>query len=334
MKNTGKWRGITAVNKISEKETLKSVAENIIKQMDNKTENPKIQKNVQIRSDEKRMPEEEGRIRDESGLNKRVTVWKGLIVGATMMVPGVSGGSMAMILGIYDRLISAVSSFRKKAGENLLFLILFTVSAGAGMVLFSSPLSWLLERYPAAAMYFFLGAVFGGIPMIQKKSGATKLSGNAVLCMLAGVGCVMLFSLIPDGTFQTEVENGLIQWLIFLTVGILTAVALVLPGISFSHFFLILGLYEPLLQAVRTFDFMFLLPLGLGLMIGILLFSRALEHVMMKYPKQTYLIILGFILGSAAQIFPGIPDGWTLILCAALAAAGFGAVYWISAKES
>ena len=88
-----------------------------------------------------------------------------------------------------------------------------------------------------------------------------------------------------------------------------------------------------MLEAVRTFDLMFLFPLGLGLMIGIILFSRMLEHVMLKYPKQTYLIILGFVLGSAAQIFPGIPDGWSLLLCAALVIAGFGTVYRISGKD-
>lgn len=309
------------------------MAENIIRQAGNKIENARIQRSTETKPDQKGKYTKEDENRNESGINKRVTIGKGFIVGATMMVPGVSGGSMAMILGIYDRLISAISSFRKKSGENLLFLILFTVSAGAGMVLFSSPLSWLLEHYPVSTMYFFLGAVFGGIPMIQKKSRVAKLSWSAALYMLAGVGSVLLFSLIPDGAFQTEVENGFIQWLIFVAAGILTAVALVLPGISFSHFFLILGLYERLLEAVRTFDLMFLFPLGLGLMIGIILFSRMLEHVMLKYPKQTYLIILGFVLGSAAQIFPGIPDGWSLLLCAALVIAGFGTVYRISGKD-
>lgn len=260
-----------------------------------------------------------------------MTGLKGLIVGATMIVPGISGGSMAMILGIYDRLISAISSFRKNVKGNLWFLVLFAVGAGMGMFFFASPLSWLLENYKMPAMYFFLGAVFGGIPMIEKKSSIQKFSWDVFAYIAAGAVCVMLFSAIPDSTFGTEKGNG--HWLILLITGVISATALVLPGISISHFLLILGLYDGLLQAVRNFDFGFLLPMGAGLLLGIVLFSRFLEYAMIRYPKPTYLIILGFILGSAAEIFPGIPSGFYIFLCAGMTAAGFFSVYWISRQE-
>lgn len=262
-----------------------------------------------------------------------MTIWKGLITGATMIVPGVSGGSMAMILGIYDRLISAISSFRKDVKGNLLFLARFVVGAGIGMFLFSTPLSWLLGHYPMPTMYFFLGAVFGGIPVIGKKSGVRKFSLDVILYMLIGVAAVLLISAIPTGTLNAGSQRGADIWLMLPVVGVAAATALILPGISISHFLLILGLYDSLLGAIKSFELTFLLPLGLGLLVGIILFSKFLERMMDQWPKQTYLIILGFIIGSVAQIFPGIPTGWGVILCAAMAVAGFCGVYWISGNN-
>lgn len=266
--------------------------------------------------------------------NSEMTIWKGLITGATMIVPGVSGGSMAMILGIYDRLISAISSFGKNVKGNMLFLARFVIGAGVGMFLFSTPLSWLLGHYPMPTMYFFLGAVFGGIPVIAKKSGVTKFSLDVILYMLIGVAAVLLISAIPTGIFDISSGEGLVYWFALWVMGVVAATALVLPGISFSHFLLILGMYDLLLEAIRGFDLTFLIPLGIGLLVGIVSFSKFLGQVMERFTKQTYLIILGFIIGSVAQIFPGVPDGWGVVLCAAMVAAGFCAVYWISGKEN
>lgn len=269
-------------------------------------------------------------------MNKKngMTIWKGVITGATMIVPGVSGGSMAMILGIYDRLISAVSSFRKDVKGNLLFLAQFVIGAGIGIFLFSMPLSWLLTHYPMQTMYFFLGAVFGGIPVIERKSNVRKFSLDVILYMLIGVAAVLLISAIPTGLFDISAGTGPVYWFALWVMGVVAATALVLPGISFSHFLLILGMYDLLLEAIRDFDLTFLIPLGIGLLVGIVSFSKFLEQVMERFTKQTYLIILGFIIGSLAQIFPGIPEGWHVLFCAAMVAAGFGAVYWISGMEN
>lgn len=259
--------------------------------------------------------------------NKWQTAAKGVIIGATMIVPGVSGGTMAMILGIYDQLISAVSSFGKEIKENFLFLIIFAVSAGLGLFLFSTPLSWLLEYYQTPTLYFFIGAVVGGIPLIEKKSGIQKVSFEVVLYMLLGAALVILISRIPTDVLNAEASKGAGVWLILLLAGIVSAAALILPGISFSHFLLILGLYDQLLNAVKTLNLTFLLPLGLGVLGGIVLLSKLLERFMTKYPKQTYLIILGFIIGSIAEIFPGLPQGGTFFICAIAAIVGFFVTY-------
>ena len=256
------------------------------------------------------------------------TFLKGLVVGGTMIVPGVSGGTMAMILGIYDKLIFAISSFRKNPLQNIKFLLKFVTGAGIGMLLFAAPLSWLLEHYKFPVIYFFMGAVFGGIPLIEKESGVGKLTGRAVIYMLIGAAIVIAISTIPQGIFSI---NG--NFITMLLIGAVAAVALILPGISISHLFLILGMYEQILNAIKNLQFTMLLPLAAGVGVGIILFSKLLENLMKKHPQSTYLVILGFILGSVAGVFPGFPTGTKraiqTLICISLFFLGFFTIYTV-----
>lgn len=251
---------------------------------------------------------------------------KGFIVGGTMIVPGVSGGTMAMILGVYDKLIFAISSFRKESRRNFLTLAKFAAGGGLGLLLFSTPVSWLLENYELPVTYFFLGAVFGGIPLIEKKSGIKRFGINEIIYMVIGTIIVLLISSVPQGKFSME---GDIISLLF--IGGIAAVALILPGISISHLFLILGMYEEILNAIKSLNILVLLPLAAGVLIGTVLFSRLLSNLIEKYPMQTYLMILGFILGSIAGIFPGLPVGADqaiqFIICIGLFLIGFFIIY-------
>lgn len=259
--------------------------------------------------------------------NRWLVALKGLIVGATMIVPGVSGGTMAIILGIYDSLIASVSSFAKNIKENLLFLMTFACGTGIGIFLFSAPISWLLEHYQVPTLYFFVGAVVGGIPLIEKKSGIKKISPSVVAYLLLGAVLVIFISRIPGSSLGETASKNSAAWMILLCAGIISAAALILPGISFSHFLLILGLYDRLLNAIRFFELGFLFPLGLGVLLGVFFLSKILETFMVNYPKQTYLIILGFIIGSVVDIFPGIPVNETILVCSAAAITGFFITY-------
>lgn len=262
-----------------------------------------------------------------------VTGLKGAWVGGTMLVPGVSGGSMAMILGIYDRLVTAVSSFMEERKANLGFLCAFCVGAVLGMLLFAVPILQLLQKYPMPVIYFFLGAVAGGIPMIIRKAGMKKFGWRAVVYLAAGIGAVWLLSMVPSGNIAAQMDMGLLKVLFLLLAGMVAAVALVLPGISVSYLLLLLGLYEETMKAIGSLNIAFLLPLGIGVILGILLTTKALEKAMVNYPQMTYLVILGFILGSVAEIFPGIPGGTEMLPCILLFAAGFAAIWGMSRLE-
>lgn len=261
------------------------------------------------------------------------TAIKGLVVGGTMLVPGVSGGSMAMILGIYDRLISAIADFRKKPKGNLIFLGIFVVGALFGMVLFAKPLEGLIERFPKPMMFFFMGAVAGGLPMIYKESGVTKLSWRQPVYIGVGLLIVILLSFIPEDIFNAGNLKGISGTLVLIIAGVVLAIALVLPGISVSYMLLIMGLYEQTLNAISNLDIGFLLSLGGGVFVGILLVTKLLSIAMEKYPEKIYLIILGFVGGSLIEAFPGVPWGVEWLLCVPLALLGFWLIWMLSKKK-
>ena len=265
-------------------------------------------------------------------LNRSLEIFiKGMIVGGTMLVPGVSGGSMAIILGIYDRLIRAVGSLPGRLLRNLLFLGIFAAGGGIGMLLFSRPMLYLMDHYQRPALYFFVGAVLGGVPAIGKKAGVEKFGIREVLWVFAGAGMVLLTALAEQQGFLIE-HPGDSGWYL-LSVGIFAAAALVLPGISVSYLFLMLGLYDIIIKAIQDIQMQVLMPIGAGLLIGIVLTTRILERAMCRYPGQTYLMILGFVMGAAGTVFPGVPKEAEWITCPVLLAAGYLIIRWITIKE-
>lgn len=277
-------------------------------------------------------------------INTIYTIASGAWIGGTMTVPGVSGGSMAMILGVYDRLIGSVNGIfhKERRRESLLFLLKFLLGAVAGLFLFSRLITFLLENEACAfpTRFFFLGAVVGGAPMIFRSAGVKRVSAAVFLYPIIGIAAALLISLIPSGLFEIGGEgflSVLLGILIQLVGGLVIAVALVLPGISVSQMLLVLGIYEPLTEAVSSLDFMALLsfiPLVIGTLAGIFLTTGILERAMGRHPMGTYLLIFGFILGSLPELFPGLPAGWEIPLCILTAAAGFCTIFWISKKEA
>lgn len=265
---------------------------------------------------------------------------KGLIVGGTMTVPGVSGGTMAMLLGIYDRLIGAVSGLFRNFLDNVMFLGCFLAGGILGIMCFAGTVLVLLERYPMPLSYFFLGAVAGGVPFMVKKAQIRTFSPGVLLWPLAGVGVIIGISALPEGLFSTGGAGGIQTVLLQLLCGIFLAVALILPGISASHMLLLLGIYEEIMASVAGMHFLSLLPLVMGVGLGVLLTARLLETAMLRYPRPAYLMILGFVLASLAELAPGIPKwkedgmGGMPVVCAFALAAGFLLLYGFSRRES
>ena len=261
------------------------------------------------------------------------TFIKGLVIGATMTVPGVSGGSMAMVLGIYDRLLKHVSEITKYPKESLTFLLWFAAGAGSGAFLFSRGISWLLTtRAEGILCFFFLGAVSGGIPMILKSASVSRIRGREMICILTGILTALLIALIPQGIFAPGTENTPMHLLFQLAGGYIIAVALVLPGISASQMLYMLGIYESTLKAISSLDILALLPLAVGGILGTYLTARILEQLIKKHREDTFLIILGFMLVSLRSLLPEHLIEENLLAGVGALVLGFVSLYFLSAK--
>ena len=140
---------------------------------------------------------------------------------------------------------------------------------------------------------------------------------------------MIIVGLLPKNNL-TVVPNDFNGALMLILSGIIIAVALVLPGISTSHILLVLGMYEAVWGSFGSRNFYYLILLGIGVIIGTLLTTKAIDKAMTKFPQQTFMIIVGFVMASVYDIFPGVPEGADIFYCAVLAALGFSAVLFIT----
>ncbi|MBR5869130.1 MAG: DUF368 domain-containing protein [Clostridia bacterium] len=241
--------------------------------------------------------------------------FKGILIGATMSVPGASGGTMAMLLGVYEGMLQALSALFHDFRKNAAFLAFLAGGGLAGMLFVGGMVESFLFFQPFRAGCFFSGCIAGGIPFLVASS--LRQAGKRVLvpllALVTGVGIGLLLPLCP-GLVRGE-------GMVYLALaGLLLSVALVLPGISASSFLYILGLYEPLSAAVRGRDPAFLLPLGFGCLVGSFLVARIFTRALERHPAASHLLIAGFLIASAASSLPyGMEGSLTEGILAALA---------------
>ena len=240
-----------------------------------------------------------------------MTLAKGLWIGGTLTVPGVSGGAMAMVLNMYDRLVISLNSLFRRGKwadkkKSLLFLMLAAVGGLVGFVLFSRMVGLLLDTFPLHVCFLFVGAILGGIPAVLSAADVRRVRIWDAIPVLLGVGIVSLIALIPDGLFAVDNAQGLGGFFIQLVGGIVVAFGLVLPGISMSQMLYVFGIYEDIIDRVSTLDVLPLFPFAIGGIVGTLATSFAVEKLLAKFPRQAYLMIFGFLLGSVPQMFRGM----------------------------
>ncbi len=250
-----------------------------------------------------------------------------MAIGAAMLIPGVSGGTTAIILGIYDRLIRAVSDLTKHFKSNFFFLMQTAVAGLIGVLVFSKAVLWLTDRFYFPMRYFFIGAILGSVPLMLKKADIKGSNLWQTVFILPGVLMAVGLNFLP----RSELTSGNI-WLLPVC-GLVIAAALVLPGISTSHILLVLGMYETVLQAIVAVNWLYIGILGISVTAGILLCTKFLEKAMNHFPVQTFLMITGFVMASVYDIFPGVPASWEILPSCVMLAGAFVLVWILSCGE-
>lgn len=252
----------------------------------------------------------------ENSTNKKRTLldyfWigaRGFAMGAADVVPGVSGGTMAFILGIYDELLDAIHSVDmnfirriftlkwREAFDNFpwQFLLALALGIGTAILTLANALHWALENKPVYIWAFFFGLIVASIITVRKRVG-TWSAVNILAALAATVGAYILVGLTPSETPHTPL-------LLFLS-GAFAICAMILPGISGAFILVLLGKYAYVLAAVKNFDFVTIALVGAGAVIGLLAFVRLLRWMLNKNHDLVVSILTGFMIGSLRKVWP------------------------------
>ncbi|MBF0787634.1 MULTISPECIES: DUF368 domain-containing protein [unclassified Streptococcus] len=249
---------------------------------------------------------------------------KGMIIALGFILPGVSGGVLAAILGIYERMIHFLAHLRENFIENTLFFIPVGIGGILGIALFSYPVEYLLEHYQVVVLWSFAGAIVGTIPSLVKESTQYGKRDTIDLAWLCGTfvisGLVLYFLNDLVGTLPASFAS-------FVLAGALIALGILIPGLSPSNLLLILGIYTPMLNGFKSLDLLgTFLPIAIGGVLAMLAFSKAMDYALKVYHSRVYHFIIGIVLSSTLLIL--IPQAGNE---ESISYAGTGIGTWISA---
>jgi len=242
-------------------------------------------------------------------------VIKGFFMGIANVIPGVSGGTIALILGIYEDFISSISNLFKNLKKNVSFLLPIFIGMGISIITMSKVVSYSYDNFPLPTMLFFIGLVFGGIPLLLKnvkgKKESKKIS-NYIIFLITFALVIFLASYKIIFSLNTEISFSnmdILNYLILFIVGVIAAVTMVVPGISGSLVLMILGYYYPIINTINALfkenfiNNLFILGVfGIGVVVGIVAVSKLLEMLFKKYKIKTYFGVLGFVFASIIAI--------------------------------
>ena len=239
----------------------------------------------------------------------------GCIIGVANIIPGVSGGTMAVILNIYDKLIDSVIGIKKHIKESLTFLIPVIIGGGLGIFGFAKLLKYLIANFPMPTFFFFIGLILGTVPMIFKKvltskDGTKKFNIYTIIPFTVFFGIMIALSFFnTENASSTQIQLDLINWIYIFFGSALAAMCMIIPGVSGSMILMILGLYSTVLSAIADIfknfsgSVMILIPAGLGIILGLLGGAKLIDMCLKKFPQMTFAGILGLMLGSLLSIY-------------------------------
>ena len=244
-------------------------------------------------------------------------VCKGAVIGIANIIPGVSGGTMMVSMGIYDRLIHCITHLFKEFKKSVLFLLPIFIGAGVALVASSFGLEYLFGKFPVPTNLLFIGLLLGGLPAITKKvKGNSVKAGHVVVFLLFFALVVGLAALGETEGNAANLQFGFFNVIKLFLVGILASATMVVPGVSGSMILLLIGYYHPVLESINDFiralvaldmegilhGCGILIPFGIGVVVGIFAIAKIIEIIFEKFPLYAFWAIIGLIVASPVAI--------------------------------
>lgn len=256
-------------------------------------------------------------------MNAVLNILRGIVIGIANVIPGVSGGTMAVSMGIYDKLIGAVTGLFKHFKQSMKLLIPLAIGMVIGIVGFGFLLEYLLANHVLATCLTFVGLILGGLPILwlnlqrNLKKTSRHIGASEVICFLVllaiGIGLPLLQG--SEGAIKTlSIDFGTV--IVLFLLGLIASATMVIPGVSGSMVLMVLGYYSTILSLVtgtvtmlKNLDFggvlhncLLLVPFAIGVVLGIFLIAKIIEYLFNRFPCQTYAAIIGLIVSSPFAI--------------------------------
>lgn len=253
-------------------------------------------------------------------------ILKGMVIGIANIIPGVSGGTMMVAMGIYDKLIHCITHLFSELKKSILFLLPIAIGMGIAVVGSAFGLEYLFANFPLQTNLLFIGLIIGGLPAIWKNVKGNKIKAGHIIAGLIFFAIVVAMAVMGETEgAAADMSFNLINVIKLLGVGVVAAATMVIPGVSGSMMLLLMGYYNPILTAITdfisnlvAFDMKgimqgvgVLAPFGIGVVVGIFAIAKLIEIIFAKFPLYAYWAIIGLIVASPIAIiamnsFPAI----------------------------
>lgn len=245
-------------------------------------------------------------------------ILSGVVIGVANIIPGVSGGTMMVAMGIYDKLISSITGLFKDFKKSVRFLLPIAIGMALGIIVLSKVIAVMFDMIPFQTNCLFIGLIIGSFPFIVKHVKGHSIRISHVIACLLFFGLVLGSALMGDGSgSEATLTGGVIPMVKLFAVGVVASATMIIPGVSGSMVLMILGYYDAIVSNISLFienvitwnvegiieGLLIFIPFGLGVVAGVFLIAKFVEFIFNKFPLIAYWSIIGLIVASPFAIF-------------------------------
>jgi putative membrane protein len=247
-----------------------------------------------------------------------LNIIKGAVIGVANVIPGVSGGTMMVSMGIYDDIIESINGLFKHFKKSIVTLLPYVIGMAVGIVGFARAIEFLFGKFPIPTALLFIGLIFGGIPMMWKRATKKKIDVVSVLLFILFFALVIGLQFLGNVTsVDKSLDFSVLHMIVGFLIGVVAAATMIIPGVSGSMVMMVLGYYNTIISAINdliasllSFDISGILkgmgrlvPFGIGVIVGIFAVAKLIKWLLDNHEAKTYCAILGLIVASPYPVF-------------------------------
>jgi putative membrane protein len=276
---------------------------------------------------------------------------RGVVIGIANIIPGVSGGTMMVSMGIYDTLINCITHLFSNFKKSVLTLLPYLIGMVVGIFALASVLTYCFDNFPLPTNTAFIGLILGGLSPLLHKIDKRRVNSVAVLAFVAFFVLIVVMALMNPAGNDARIVVTPVEMVVLVVMGMIASATMLIPGVSGSMVMMLLGYYKPIVASVNDFktgllggglslaahQLLILIPFGIGVLLGIYFVAKGIEWLLKRWPTQTYCAVLGLVVASPIAILlqtdmSGLSVA-TVLISIVTFAAGFVMASWL-AKHS